>query len=330
MVLVLDGSELPGLEESAAKSGIERVIRRMPSAGTEAEVIAVPVSDSRGAETSAAWVRVRSGADLTRAVEASDGDYAFVVVECPDWRVIPLENLIAEFRRRGKKLYAYVNGREDVDLAFSVLEKGVDGVVVPPGTLAEAKTLAEASRGPAFELLPAKVTKLVDAGVGDRVCVDTTSNLAVGEGMLVGSRAAFLYLVHGETLPTQYIATRPFRVNAGSVHSYVLVDAEKTRYLSELEGGDKVLLVHREGASRQAAVGRVKMERRPMVLVEAALGEERGSVILQNAETIRLVKRGGEPVAVTDLKVGDEVLVYAAGPRGRHFGGEVDEFIVEK
>lgn len=305
------------------------MIRRIPRSGQN-EINIVPVTDLNGMETTAVWVSIRSGADVKKAVEAAAGDHDFVVVECPDWKVIPLENLIAEFRRRGKKLYAYVKGREEVDLAFSILEKGVDGVVVPPSTLDQAKILAGMQPSAAFRLLPAKVTGLADAGVGDRVCVDTTSQLALGEGMLIGSRAAFLYLVHGETVPSQYIATRPFRVNAGSVHSYLMVEPDKTRYLSELESGNKVLLVDRKGASRSAVVGRVKIERRPMVLVEASRGEERGTVILQNAETIRLVRSSGEPVAVTELKVGDEVLVCATGPRGRHLGGEVDEFVIEK
>jgi len=329
-VVVLDGTEPPGLEERAARAGVERTIRRSQKLGLNEDFAAVQVYGARGPESMAAWVKISKGEDIARAVDASDGEYSFVVVECTDWKVIPLENLIAEFRRRGKKLYAYVKGKDEVNLAFSVLERGVDGVVIPPGTLEDAKGLLEVGGGAPLQLLPARVTRTTDAGLGERVCVDTTSRLDIGEGMLVGSRAAFLYLVHGETVPTQYIPTRPFRVNAGSLHSYILVQPEKTRYLSELESGDRLLLVDRRGSSRPGVVGRVKIERRPMILVEAALGEEKGSVILQNAETIRLVMKGGEPVAVTDLKVGDEVMVYARGPRGRHFGGEVDEFIIER
>jgi 3-dehydroquinate synthase II len=327
--LALDGSEDPSLGGEATRAGIARVIRRIPRAGAEGS-ISVTVADHLGKETKASWIRIRSAADVGRAVEASVDGFEFVVVECSDWKVIPLENMIAEFRRRGKKLYAYVKGREDVNLAFSVLEKGVDGVVVPPSLLEDAQKLAEAPQSIRFELVPARVTRVADAGLGDRVCVDTTSQLSAGEGMLVGSRAAFLYLVHGETLATQYIPPRPFRVNAGSVHSYLLVDGEKTRYLSELQGGDPVLVVSSAGSSRRTVVGRVKIERRPMVLVEAAVDGEKGSVILQNAETIRLVRRGGESIAVTELKVGDEVLVRSGGPQGRHFGGEVDEFIIER
>jgi 3-dehydroquinate synthase II len=39
--------------------------------------------------------------------------------------------------------------------------------------------------------------------------------------VLVGSSAKALCLVHGETLATPFVPARPFRVNAGPVHSYV-------------------------------------------------------------------------------------------------------------
>jgi 3-dehydroquinate synthase II len=51
---------------------------------------------------------------------------------------------------------------------------------------------------------------------------------------------------------------------------------------------------------------------------------------LQNAETIRLITKDSKLVSVTDLKVGDEVLAYAKSSSGRHFGMQVDEFILEK
>ncbi len=40
------------------------------------------------------------------------------------------------------------------------------------------------------------------------------------EGMLVGSMARGLFFVHAETAKSPYVASRPFRVNAGAVHAY--------------------------------------------------------------------------------------------------------------
>lgn len=61
------------------------------------------------------------------------------------------------------------------------------------------------------------------------------SLLTPGEGMLVGSFARSLFLVHSECAESRYIASRPFRVNAGPVHAYVQLPGGRTGYLSELK-----------------------------------------------------------------------------------------------
>jgi len=282
-----------------------------------------------------AWVEVRGAKDLDRAVESAlQRDHKFVVVDCTNWKIIPLENLIGEFRRKHRKIYAFMKSEGDIKLAFSILEKGVDGVVIPYSSLKASKGLLAsltAGQAPGVQLVKAKIRRIVDVGDGERVCIDTASQLALGEGMLIGSVASFFFLVHSETIPTEYIPTRPFRVNAGALHSYILGVDGKTRYLSELRSGDKVQLVDKSGARRDAIVGRIKMERRPLVMIEAEVDGHEGTAMLQNAETIRLVRPDGTPLAVTEAKAGDEVLVHVAGAaRGRHFGGEVDEFIVER
>jgi len=80
---------------------------------------------------------------------------------------------------------------------------------------------------------------------------------------------------------------------------------------------------------RKSYVGRVKIERRPLILIRAEVDGVEGSVILQNAETIKLVAPDGKHVSVAELKPGDEILVWL-GKKARHFGVEVDEFIVER
>jgi 3-dehydroquinate synthase II len=283
-----------------------------------------------------AWVEVKGAKDLDRAVESSlREDHKFVVVDCTNWKIIPLENLIGEFRRRHRRLYAFMKSESDIKLAFSILEKGVDGVVIPYSSLGASKELVakvtSAAGQSKLTLLKAAIKGIVDVGNGERVCIDTASQLGLGEGMLIGSMASFFFLVHSETVPTEYIPTRPFRVNAGALHSYILGADGKTRYLSELQAGDKVQLVDKSGARRDATVGRIKMERRPLVMIRAECDGQEGTAMLQNAETIRLVRPDGTPLAITDAKVGDEVLVHIASQaKGRHFGGEVDEFVVER
>jgi len=73
----------------------------------------------------------------------------------------------------------------------------------------------------------------------------------------------------------------------------------------------------------------VKIERRPLLLVEARAGDRAVSLVLQNAETIRLVREDGTAVSVAALAVGDRVLGSVA-EGGRHFGIAVKETILEK
>ena len=176
---------------------------------------------------------------------------------------------------------------------------------------------------------PFTVTKIQPVGMGDRVCVDTCSILSDGEGMLMGNTSSAMLLVHAETLENPYVAPRPFRVNAGAVHAYILLPDGKTAYLSDLAIGGEVLVTDEKGTAHSAIIGRTKIERRPLLLVEAVAGDVKVSLILQNAETIRLVKEGGGAISVVTLAVGDRIL-GSAFEGGRHFGMAVKETIREK
>jgi 3-dehydroquinate synthase II len=150
-----------------------------------------------------------------------------------------------------------------------------------------------------------------------------------GEGILCGCQSNGLFLVEAEVHRNQFVETRPFRVNAGAVSLYTLTSLSRTRYLSELKAGEEVLIVNRKGQTRRANVGRVKIEWRPMMLVEAKHNGMAMNSIVQNAETIRFVTEDGSK-SVTELKKGDEVLVHIS-QGGRHFGMLVQkEKVIER
>jgi 3-dehydroquinate synthase II len=183
-------------------------------------------------------------------------------------------------------------------------------------------------QSPKLELREGKITVLRQLGLGDRVCIDTCSVLNIGEGMLIGNQSSCLFLIHSETLESEYAASRPFRVNAGPVHAYALMPDGTTRYLSELKGGDEALVVGTDGHTRRVVVGRTKVEMRPLLLIEADVDGERYSTIVQNAETIRVYSKG-KVVSVSNLRLGDTILLKIE-KGGRHFGMHVEETIREK
>lgn len=256
-------------------------------------------------------------------------DYLLVIGT--DWKVIPLENMIAGLHGVNVKIISGVKSAEEAELALGTLEQGADGVLLDTSDLSEIKRVqkvVEQSDKSHLNLIKAKITNVKPVGMGDRVCVDTCSLMHVGEGMLVGSQSRAFFLVQSESEDSPYVAARPFRVNAGAVHAYIKV-GEKTKYLSELKSGDEVTVVNKDGQAQTAIVGRSKIEKRPMILIEADADGERISTLLQNAETIKLVGADGSPKSVADLKIGDQVMVYLE-EGARHFGMSIEESIIEK
>lgn len=274
--------------------------------------------------------KISNNNDLDEIVLASKYGADFVIVEATDWKIIPLENLIAKLQKTGTKIYTTTRNSEEIRTMFSVLELGVDGVILETDDVNQVENSHDLLDNPTFKLEYARILELKDVGMGERVCVDTVSMMEIGEGMLIGSRSNFLFLVHNESVGSSFTSPRPFRVNAGAVYCYTAMSDGTTKYLSELEAGVEILVVDKDGTSRKSTVGRSKIESRPMKLVKAEIDNSNGTVILQNAETIRLITKDDKLVSVTDLKVGDEVLAYARSSSGRHFGMPVDEYILEK
>lgn len=282
-------------------------------------------------KTVCAYIKITDKAHEQLAVELGKiVDY--IILIATDWTIIPLENIIADLQKESVKIIAAVKNSDDAKVAMETLEIGTDGVIFEPEEFSQIKDIAnlvESLSREKYELKEATITNVKPLGSGDRVCVDTTSMMQPGEGMLIGSYSKALFLVHSESLESEYVASRPFRVNAGPVQAYVMVPGNKTRYLAELKAGDEVLIVNAEGETRTAYVGRSKIEKRPLLLVEA---EYEGTVIrtlLQNAETIRIIDSDNNPISVAELKVGDKVKVYIE-TSARHFGIAIDETIIEQ
>ncbi len=315
---------------TALESGAKVILLSDPSKSSEVKALGrVQVASKEGGDLKEGedyvYVLIKGKEDEERAGRFPA--HVKVIVETTDWTIIPLENLIAQ----REELYAVVKNEEEARLAIRVLEKGVKGIVLKTKDINTIKKVGKVleEEEEKLPLVVVKITRILPLGLGDRVCVDTTSMLNRGEGMLVGNSSGGMFLVHAETEENPYVASRPFRVNAGAVHMYIRVPENKTKYLCELSAGDPVMVYDYTGRGRLVYVGRAKVERRPMLLVEGVYEKKKLSAVLQNAETIRLTRPDGTPLSVAELKEGDEVLGYIETP-GRHFGMKVEETITEK
>ncbi len=271
-----------------------------------------------------------SDASELQAVAHGAEDGATIAVEWTgDW-LIPLENLVAA---RGRRFHLWTLARRitEVPGALGALEHGADRVVVTVHSVDEIDQLEHALERELpfaldWQVVPLRSVK--PAGLGDRVIVDTTSILAADEGLLVGSAAAFLFHVASEAVGTRFSRPRSFRVNAGAAHSYVLMADGSTRYLAELGPGDTLLATTPNGRSRPVRVGRLKVERRPMIVLEAEAAGASRTLFLQEAESVRVSTDQGR-VATTEIAPGQRVQGVRLPP-ARHLGHAIEETIEER
>ena len=204
------------------------------------------------------------------------------------------------------------------------------GILLKTSDPAVVQSVAALVKGASAKvgLVPFTVTKIRQVGMGDRVCVDTCSMLSDGEGMLMGNTSSAMLLVHAETLENPYVAPRPFRERRGGARLHPDARRQDRVPLRPAIGG-QVLVSDAKGSAHTAVIGRTKIERRPLLLVEAEAGTAKVSLILQNAETIRLVGEDGKAISVVNLATGETILGCVL-EGGRHFGMAVKETIREK
>ncbi len=276
------------------------------------------------------YKKIESNNDLDQIIKAAEAGANFIIVDTLDWKIIPLENVIATLQRTNTRIYAPASSSNEIKTLFSVLELGVDGVILTIRDLNDIEGATKLMDPSNLSMSILKIRDVREAGIGERVCIDTASILGMGEGVLVGSRSNFLFLIHNESQGSSFTSPRPFRVNAGAVYCYTLVPGKKTKYLSEIESGSEVLVIGKGGNVRVVTVGRSKIETRPLTIIMGESNGQRGTVILQNAETIQLIRDDGSLIPVTNLKVGDSVLGVVQPSSGRHFGMEVSEYVLEK
>ena len=140
---------------------------------------------------------------------------------------------------------------------------------------------------------------------------------------MVGSASNALSLIHGETMDSEFVPSRPFRINVGAIHSYILMKDDKTKYLSELISGDEIKIINQYGRERFAVIGRIKIERRPFLKITYVNEEVKGHIIIQQAETVRLIDDSGMAISVTDIKIGDKIMIIQDS-KMRHIGNPIE------
>jgi 3-dehydroquinate synthase II/3-amino-4-hydroxybenzoic acid synthase len=276
------------------------------------------------------YVYIEDEASMLRACEEG-GNYHYLLVEFKDETNIPLELVIAKLQQSNTEILKYVQSVSDAVVSKEVMEVGCDGFLIDTDrveVISQLNQVVEHARSTTLPVVKATVTDVVHLGPGERACIDTTSLLTTEEAMIVGSTSSGGLLVCSETHYLPYMNTRPFRVNAGAVHSYVWCPNDTTEYITDLKVGGKVSVIDTSGNVREVNIGRIKIEVRPLLLIEAEYEGKKINTIVQDDWHIRIFDGDGNPKNATTFKIGDEVLAYECEP-GRHVGVKILEKILE-
>ena len=134
---------------------------------------------SRGSgKSTGIYKEVKSDDDIEDILLASQMGADFVIVDSVDWKIIPLENIIAKIHKSKTKIYTTAKNSEEVRTMFGILELGVDGVILDTNNEQEVSDSKNYMENRILPIQEINITDVIDVGIGERVCVDTTSILA--------------------------------------------------------------------------------------------------------------------------------------------------------
>ena len=268
------------------------------------------------------------------------GSVEWIMITADDWKMIPLENLVAAAQNTPTKIAARMDSTEQLLGAAYALGCGVDALIIrdlneslnvansiKKEKLSSDKILINSNQ---ISINEVELIEIEPVGNADRVCIDLVNIMNEGDGIFVGSSSKSMLLMHSETIESEFVPTRPFRVNAGAVHAYTLLEDGSTKYLSELKAGEKILVSNAKGKTYSSTIGRLKIEPRPMLMLKwRDENNNQSQSFVQQAETVRVVDNFGEAKSVTKLLKGEHLLARIESG-GRHIGKEIRTVVEER
>ncbi|MDE1867238.1 MAG: 3-dehydroquinate synthase, partial [Thaumarchaeota archaeon] len=166
-----EGIKIVNVDPSSLK-GLKTKLATIHASQNADYVIVDKAANTRGKKVGMKF-KVLSNTDIEKILQFAKQGLDFVVVEVKDWKIIPLENIIAKLHKIHTKIFAIANSPEEVRKMFSILEIGVDGVIFLTSSLNEVREALVYLGTKSFDLKPAKILEIKEVGNGERVCVDT-------------------------------------------------------------------------------------------------------------------------------------------------------------
>jgi len=83
--------------------------------------------------------KVSSYKDIENVLDSAKKGLDFVIIEVKDWKIIPLENIIAKLHKIHTKIFSVARNTKEARKMFSILDVGVDGVIFNTGSMNEVR-----------------------------------------------------------------------------------------------------------------------------------------------------------------------------------------------
>ena len=83
--------------------------------------------------------KILSNKDIDGVFESAKKGLDFVIIEVKDWKIIPLENIIAKLHKIHTQIFTIAKNQKEVRKMFSILDVGVDGVILQTGSIGEVQ-----------------------------------------------------------------------------------------------------------------------------------------------------------------------------------------------
>jgi hypothetical protein len=132
------------------------------------------IKKSRGKKVGRRF-KVSSNKDIEKILDSAKKGLDFVIMQVKDWKIIPLENIIAKLHKLHTQIFAIASNPKEARKMFSILDVGVDAVIFNTGSMNAVREALVYLGSKSFDLSAAKIIDIQEVGDGERVCIDTAS-----------------------------------------------------------------------------------------------------------------------------------------------------------
>ena len=123
------------------------------------------ISNKIKGKSLAYYKKVFSNDDIHDIENAIYNGANYIIVDADNWKIIPLENIIATLQNTRAKIFTTAKNSEEVRTMFAILELGVDGVILQTANVKEIEECKQYLKDKKFEIKVCEIVGFRDIGI---------------------------------------------------------------------------------------------------------------------------------------------------------------------